>query len=282
MIGLIDIGGTKTLACCVAGEQRTKVERRPTPQNHPVATLIEMLDEVRGGEPLEAIGVAAPGTFDRASVTFRSPPNLSDQWQGLDLGTPLRDYFGCVVVLENDANCAALAERRDGVAKGHDNVVYVTVSTGIGTGVISGGRLVTGRADTEGGHQVLLPGWMGGPECGCGGQGCLEALASGAAIERRFGQPAEKLETPSAWEEVGHWLGLGIVNAIAFHDPDIVVLGGGVTQQWDRFVGPMMETIETQMKIFNIPPVVQGTLNDDRNLWGVLSLIEQGVVGATR
>jgi glucokinase len=179
-------------------------------------------------------------------------------------------------VVENDANCAGLAEALYGAAAGLPHVVYYTVSTGIGSGVVHHGRLLVGRHDTEGGHQVLWPSWLGdAPPCGCGGYGCLEALASGSAIERRFGVRGEKLQDPAAWEDVGRWLGLAVVNATALHDPDAVVFGGGVCASWNRFWPAMSATIERHLRLQPTPRVLQAALGEDRNMWGALALLGQ-------
>ena len=273
MLGAIDVGGTKLLAA-VAGDDRRPgaAVRRATPAERPVETLVGMLDEARRGEPLTGIALAVPGPFDRAAGALVNPPNMPPSWHHLALADRLGAHYGCPVLLENDANCAALAEARAGAAAGCRSVVYLTVSTGIGSGVVVDGAPVTGRHDTEGGHQVLWPSWLGGPACHCGGHGCLETLASGLAIERRFGVAADRLEDPAAWEDVGRWLGLGVVNAIALHDPDVVVLGGGVCQAWDRFWPSLSATIDTALFLQPRPPVVRATLGEDRNLWGALAL----------
>ena len=273
MLGAIDVGGTKLLAA-VSGDDRRPGEavRRPTPAVRPVETLVEMLDEARRGAPLEGIALAVPGPFDRAAGALVNPPNMPPSWRHLPLAAALRAHYGCPVLLENDANCAALAEARAGAAAGSRSAVYFTVSTGIGSGVVVDGRPLTGRHDTEGGHQVLWPAWLGGPPCHCGGHGCLETLASGLALARRFGVAADRLEDPAAWEDVGRWLGLGVVNAITLHDPDVVVLGGGVCQAWDRFWPSLSATIDAALFLQPRPPVVRATLGEDRNLWGALAL----------
>ena len=122
--------------------------------------------------------------------------------------------------------------------------MYWTVSTGIGCGVVRDGRIVVGRHDTEGGHMVLWPAWLGGPPCHCGGAGCLEALASGRAIARRYGIAAEHLSDPDAWAEIGRWIGLATVNVTAVHDPDVVIFGGGVCASWSRFSPSLFETVD--------------------------------------
>jgi glucokinase len=286
MYGAIDIGGTKLLAAVAgAGDLRpTRTVRRATPPDEPVGTLSAMLDEARDGAPLDAIAVAIPGPFDRERGMTLLPPNVSPSWQNLRLADALSQRFRCPVLLENDANCAALAEALHGAAAGLAHVVYYTVSTGIGCGVVHDGRLVVGRHDTEGGHQVLWPSWLRGdgdaPPCGCGGSGCLEALASGSAIERRFGVRAEHLTDAAAWEDVGRWLGLAVVNATALHDPDAVVFGGGVCAAWDRFWPSMSATIDLHLRLQPKPRVLRASLGDDRNMWGALALLRDGYSGS--
>ncbi len=275
MYGSLDIGGTKLLAAVAGDDLRPqRTVRRPTPPDDPAGVLSAMLDEVRESAPLRAIAVATPGPFDRERGTTLLPPNLTPAWQTFPLADALAQRFGCPVLLENDANCAALAEALHGAAAGLRHVVYYTVSTGIGSGVVHDGRLLVGRHDTEGGHQVLWPSWMGAaPPCGCGGAGCLEALASGSAIERRFGVRAESLQDQAAWDDVGRWLGLAVANATALHDPDAVVFGGGVCNAWDRFWPSMATTIERHLRLQPTPQVLRAALGEDRNLWGALALL---------
>jgi glucokinase len=250
--------------------------RRATPPEQPLETMAALLDEARQGAVLDGIAVATPGPFDRERGVILNAPNVPPAWQDVPLAEMLSQRYGCPVVVENDANCAALAEALHGAAAGLRHVVYYTVSTGIGSGVVHDGRLLVGRHDTEGGHQVLWPSWLAGgdaPPCGCGGAGCLEALASGSAIERRFGVRAEHLDDQAAWNDVGRWLGLAVVNATALHDPDAVVFGGGVCASWSRFWPAMSTTIERHLRLQPVPRVLQAKLGDDRNLWGALALL---------
>jgi glucokinase len=232
-----------------------------------------MLDGVRKGVRLEAIAVSTPGPFDRARRTLLNPPGLSDAWHGLDLGAALGERFACPIFAENDANCAALAEARFGAGRGFRTVVYYTVSTGIGAGVVRDGELVIARHDTEAGHQVLWPARLGGPACHCGGHGCLEALASGNAIRRRFGKPAEELDDPAAWADVGRWLGLGVVNTVALLDCDVVVFGGGVINAWERFAEELRRTVAESLFLQPPPEIRRAELGADRNVWGAVTLV---------
>lgn len=274
MFGLIDIGGSKLL-CAVADAQPPprRLLRAATPAQGALATLTAMLHEAAGPAQLDGIAIAVPGPFDRGRGALLAPPNLPQAWHGLHLADALGTEFGCPVLLENDANCAALGEAHHGAGRGLETLVYYTVSTGIGSGVVRGGRLLIGRNDTEGGHQVLWPAWTGGPPCRCGGAGCLEALASGTGIQSRFGTTAAQLDDAAAWADVGRWLGLAVVNAIALHDPDAVILGGGVCRSWDRFWPALDATVGASLHLQPRPRVLRAQLGDDRNLWGALGLL---------
>jgi glucokinase len=277
MMGLIDIGGTKLLAAVTGADGAIGDSlRRATPRTGNVVTTIgEMLDEVRGGHLLDGIGVAAPGPFDRGRGELVNPPGLSADWHRLPIARPLEERFGCRVLVENDANCAALAEARLGAGRGARLAVYYTVSTGIGTGVVREGRLVLERHDTEGGHQVLWPGHLGGPDCDCGGAGCLEAIASGRAIARRFGRPAEEIDDQAVWDEVGIWLGLAVVNATALLDCDRVVFGGGVAEpRWSRIEPSIRATVARCLNLQPAPDIRLAALGSDRNLAGALLLLQ--------
>ncbi|MGH7721918.1 MAG: ROK family protein [Candidatus Dormibacteria bacterium] len=282
MIGLLDVGGTKLLAAAAGPDGRLgPTLRRPTPRGGDVvSTLLEMLAEVGQGRRLEAIALSVPGPFDRRTGELVNPPGMSVEWHRLDLASPLGDHFGCPVVVENDANCAALAEATLGAGRGAGLLVYYTVSTGIGSGIVRGGQLMITRGDTEGGHQVLWPQVAGGPACECGGQGCLEALASGRAIARRFGRPAAEIEDQAVWDEVGTWLGLAAVNAVALLDCDRIVFGGGVADaRWARLEPAIAATVTRHLKLQPAPEIRLAELGEERNLagaWLVLRAAGQG------
>jgi glucokinase len=275
VIGLVDIGGTKCLVSVTGDLGRPGPPLvRPTPTgDDPGDFLAGMLDSVRGGSGLEAIAVSTPGPFDRERTILINPPGLSEAWHGLNLRATLGERFHCPVLAENDANCAALAEAHFGAGRGFRTVVYYTVSTGIGAGVVRDGKLVISRHDTEAGHQVIWPAHLGGPPCHCGGHGCLEALASGNAIRRRFGRAAEELDDPSAWADIGRWLGLAVVNTVALLDCDVVVFGGGVTNAWERFDQELRRTVRESLFLQPPPEIRRAELGTDRNVWGAMTLV---------
>ncbi len=274
MIALLDIGGTKIAASAGRDAAIGPTRRIPTPVASPLATLRGLIESVMGGVLPEAIAISAPGPFDRATGALRNPPGMPPSWHGLEMAHLLSQRFDCPVVVENDANCAALAEARLGAGAGHRTVVYWTVSTGIGCGVVRDGRIVVGRHDTEGGHMVLWPAWLGGPPCHCGGFGCLEALASGRAITRRYGVAPEHLSDPEAWAEIGRWIGLAVVNVTAVHDPDAVIFGGGVCASWSRFAPALVEEVQRSLHLQPQPEIVRGTLGEERSLLGALLIAE--------
>jgi glucokinase len=281
VIGLIDVGGTKLLAAISSSDDAAgagsigATVRRPTPRvGDMVATLADMLDEVRDGRPLEAIAAAVPGPFDRERGRLLNPPGLAPAWQEMDLAILLSERYDCPVVVENDANCAALAEALLGAGRGAGTLVYYTVSTGIGSGVVRKGELMIGQGDTEGGHQVLWPEHLGGPPCDCGGAGCLEIIAGGRAIATRFGRRGEEIEDQAVWDEVGMWLGLAVVNATTLLDCDRVVFGGGVANaRWSRIEPAIRATVSRHLKLQPAPQIRLAELGEDRNLAGALLVL---------
>jgi glucokinase len=190
----IDIGGTKLALALGDRSGRIRAQRRrPTePSGDATADLQRIAEDVRqlldeAGVPLEqiaCIGVSVPGPFDRERGLVLDPPNLPG-WNRAPVRRVLHAALGRPVHLENDANAAALAEWRFGAGRGFEHLVYLTMSTGIGGGLILGGQLYRGRADGAGevGH---IPVEWDGETCACGMRGCLEAYAGGAAWARRL------------------------------------------------------------------------------------------------
>jgi glucokinase len=250
----LDLGGTKVAVGAVtrtgavlARAQAPTAELRSG--GDPLAAIIQLarsVVELAGQPALRAVGVALPGPTERETLRLLAAPTIPEI-EGVPLAPALEAAFGCPAAGDNDANGAALAESCFGAGAGARQVVYFTVSTGIGGGIVVDGRVVRGSRGTsaEFGHQVLLP--YDGPPCDCGGTGCLEALASGRGIARRarLALGAATPETLSAewaaeqaragapwavrvWQETALFLGLGVSNVINILDPDVVVLGGGV------------------------------------------------------
>ena len=282
----IDIGGTK-LATVVAdktGHILGKV-RKPTfaekGPEYAIRLLFDMVREVVNlagleQESISAIGVSCGGPLDTKTGIVYSPPNLPG-WDALPLKAKLESEFQVPVTIENDANASALAEFRFGGGRGYSAVLYMTMSTGIGGGIVIDGQVYHGANDSAGevGHQILLP---NGPRCGCGKQGCLEALCSGPAIARRAQAAIQKqLEDEKASmamltladgriedvksehvlaaartgdalalelvQETAYYMGWGIANLVNILNPDIVLLGTIAVAAGDLLLDPIRETV---------------------------------------
>ena len=190
----IDIGGTK-VALALGDEQGALLAQRRHPTRttgHPERDLAELADEARAlcaeaGVSLSdvrGVGVSVPGPLDPESGDLLNPPNLPG-WTRVPVRRLLADRLGLPVYIENDANAAALAEWRFGAGRGFQHVVYLTMSTGVGAGLVLAGRLYTGKHGAAGevGHAPVA--WDGEP-CACGARGCLEAYVGGAAWTRRL------------------------------------------------------------------------------------------------
>ena len=283
----IDIGGTK-LATVVAdrtGHILGKVRKPTLAERGPEYALDLLFDMVRetvnlaGLEQnaISAIGVSCGGPLDTKTGIVYSPPNLPG-WDALPLKAKLESEFQVPVTIENDANASALAEYRFGGGRGYQAVLYMTMSTGIGGGIVIDGHIYHGANDSAGevGHQILLP---DGPPCGCGKRGCLEALCSGPAIARRA-QAAIQAQITEAKasattllnlagghiedvksehvltaartgdalalqliNETAYYMGWGIANLVNILNPDIVLLGTIAIAAGDLLLDPIRKTV---------------------------------------
>ena len=181
----VDVGGTKVAAGVVDEDGTLLVKRRRSSAAQETGAteqvIAELVSELAQGYPVEAVGVGAPGLVDETRSVVRFAPNLA--WHDLPLAAQLSELTGLPIVVENDANAAAWAEYRFGAARDLEEVVVVTVGTGIGGGLVLGGRLHRGRFGLAGeiGHLVLE---SGGRSCACGRRGCWEQYASGNALLR--------------------------------------------------------------------------------------------------
>ncbi len=265
-----DVGGTKVATLAVDVTTGTIAGRRvvPTPASDAEATVATLAEEVsallREHPDAVAVGVGASGLADREGVLHFSP-NVA--WRDLPLAARIEGAVGRPTVVENDASAAAWGEFRFGAGRGSSEVLVVTVGTGIGGGIISGGELLRGANGfaAEIGHVIVEP---GGPPCGCGNLGCWEQMASGRAIDRLGREAASRdpagaiaLLTggdPSAvtgrtvteaaqagdgdaiaiLDRVGRRLGEGIAGLINVLDPGVVVVGGGAMQAGELLLEP--------------------------------------------
>ncbi len=268
----VDIGGTKVLGG-VVDPDGTVIEtaRRDTPADDPKQVLeriVQVIEELSAKYEVEAVGIGAAGWIDSDRSTVLYAANLA--WREEPLRDELQARTHHSVVVENDANVAAWAEFRFGIARdAHDSMVMFTIGTGIGGGIVLGGQLVRGAHGiaAELGHVLAVP---DGHPCGCGARGCLEQYASGNALSRfareaaaadpqraagliaAAGGDATKLTGPmvtqaahagdpvalEAFAQAGFWLGQGLADMVQIFDPEVLVVGGGVVEAGDLLLEP--------------------------------------------
>lgn len=311
----IDVGGTKTACAAVDADGRILLRADiASPADDADLMIRSLLDLIAdtiadcGSQGLSVVGVGlgAAGFISFEGGMLMCSPNIA--WSDVPLVAIMSERTGLACFLDNDANVAAHGERFAGVCRGVDDFVYLTLGTGIGGGIFIGGRIYRGHRGTaaEPGHMVMEP---GGPPCTCGQRGCLEALASGTALEREASRLARSMPAPvltrlcggdlsrvtgemvsqaaeegdlaalEAFARVAYYLGLGIVNLIHIFDPEMVVIGGGVSHSGHLLLD------ETRRAVLDngIPRLVDGvtialsTLGTQAGLLGAAAMAWEGI-----
>ena len=276
----IDVGGTK-IAGGVVDESGAVLEElrveSPATDAHAIEAAIEKLvTELSTRHPIEAVGVGAAGYIDKSRSVVMFAPNLA--WRDPDLKADLESTLRLPVVVENDANAAAWGEFQFGAGHDVDDLLLVTVGTGVGGGVVLDGSLYRGAfgVGAEIGHMRVVP---DGIRCGCGNRGCFEMYASGSALVRearaaaragsllaadlldRAGGDVDAITGPLVTEaaragdtfaleqlaSLGRWLGEGIASLTAVLDPAVVVIGGGVSAADDLLLDPVRHAFGAQL-----------------------------------
>jgi len=239
LFGGIEAGGTKFVCAVGTGphDLRNRVEFPTTSPVETIGRVLQFFSTSTERETLDAIGIASFGPIDvnRSSPQYghiTSTPKLA--WQNVDLVGPVRRAFDIPVGFDTDVNGAALGERLWGAAQGLDTFVYITVGTGIGGGGLVEGHLMHGALHPEMGHMRLPHDLEADPFSGsCPFHGdCLEGLASGPAIEARWGGKGQDLPPEhKAWKLEANYLALGVANLVCTLSPQRIILGGGVMHQ---------------------------------------------------
>jgi glucokinase len=315
----IDLGATRMRACIGDGKGRLlkritrEMEVRGRAEDY-LSGLIEAVKEVLGRTPhrdVRGIGVASIGPLDLRRGGISKPANLP--YRFIPLTRSLSDAFDLEVTLVNDANAAALAEKTYGAGRKEENLVYVTLSTGIGGGAIVDGHLLLGKDGNAGeiGHMTIDRSGM--LRCGCGGRGHWEAYCSGRHIpdfarlligglsesqrrnfrgSRFLSEPVSS--TPELFQEVaegdrlarfivaeiGKMNAIGVANLISLYDPSLITLGGGVAINNPRWVLGPIRRLVPKHTINRTPRIMITPLGDDAGLLGALSVaFEPGLVG---
>jgi glucokinase len=256
----VDVGGTKVAAARIAGTEVLDPVVHPTDLSGADALMAGIESAIRevadaSGEP-EAVGIGMPSQIDFATGTIVSSVNIP--FEGVALGEELGARLGVPVYLDNDANCAALAEAQFVGDHPAQHLVMLTLGTGVGGGVVIHGRIFRGASGlgAELGHTVIDP---DGPECpgSCPNRGCLEALCSGTALEREATARANgervkgkqvvaaaregDAEAQALLNDLARWLGIGISNFVNVFEPAHFVIGGGLSAAADLFLGDAVD-----------------------------------------
>ncbi len=225
--------------------------------------------------------------FDRCGIGFGGPVDFERQrvilsthvagWDDFDLPHHLEKLLGLLPVMDNDANAGALGEALYGAGRGYRPLFYMTLSTGIGGGIVTSGGSVYRGADSyagEIGHLTIRP---DGPECLCGSHGCLERMCCGLWLERDHGRPASELmRDPDFVERYVVDLALGLKAAIMLLNPARIVIGGGISKAGDRLFVPLRQELSRQITAWSRArvDVVPAALGDDSVLYGAMALAQ--------
>ncbi|HAV43495.1 TPA: ROK family protein [bacterium] len=281
----IDVGGTKIYGGLVEGENkilRTKRGFTPAGFEEGVDFLSSLIKDLIEGEEIAGIGVGVAGFINFAQGIVISSPNLPG-WSDVPLKRILEEKTGLPIFMDNDVNCATLAELKIGVGIGKKDLVAIFPGTGIGGGIVIDGRLIHGASfcGAEIGHIPIDP--DGGPRCGCGRSGCLETLCSGPAIIRSTKRPLNSVdEVHLAAEEGEEWaiaalkraaryLSQGIAIMVNALNPEMVVLGGGVIEALPK----MVDLVRREVWSMALPQALKGLKIEVAKMHG-----EAGFMGA--
>lgn len=301
MVGAIDIGGTKTAVGLVNSEGKllTRLESA-THADGPYESALERIAGMlrtaveRTGEPLEGIGIGSTGPVDPLSGAFGNV-NFFPHWEGKNPVKDLERRFGVSVAMENDADAAALGEAAWGSGKHKSRLIYVTVGTGIGAGIILDGKIYRGvkHAHPEIGHHAIDV--SAGTSCTCGLSGCWESLAAGPAMVTWISNNAprdyahrgeisakeicELARDNDEWarsavDREAKYLGLGLANLVTLFAPDAIVLGGSLMKSADLFLSTIRDVVAKSCGL--VPhmqtEIVLASLGEDANLIGAGSV----------
>ncbi len=301
----LDIGGTNS-RCSLFTENNIspiKQEKISTyiDGQETIDRLVRLIEDIwPENYSVRGICAAAPGSIDINNGVVILAPNIPG-WKNLDIRKILSDKFNVPIYINNDARMAAIGEWKHGAGIGHDNLMYFTISTGIGNGTIVHGRVLEGAIGiaTESGHISLND---DGPLCACGKKGHLEAYSSGTGIEnfvmdelsKGVGSSLNISSSPNAhdiaeaakngdvlslaaFERAGYYLGIGIANFLHVFNPSCVIFGGGVSQSGDLLLTPFRKSLESHVLnpiYLNQLEIKIATLGDNAGLIGALEYLK--------
>ena len=277
LVAGVDLGGTKVLTLITDSSMKEvgRDQRTSDASGGPDVTIGQMADSVRAaanGREIAIVGISTAGPVDLRRGLVTEPPNLHG-WHNVPIAERLQDLLKIECVMQHDANCGAISELRLGAGKGTRHMVYITLGTGVGGGLVLNGEIYDGLTGSAGeiGHMIVEP---GGRVCNCGRTGCLEAMVGGhylgldaqdlvkaepqgilAGLAAKAGTPADaKLLSEAAdagdksadavIHRAGEYLGAGLVNLINVFNPELIVMGGALLHLGERYFGPARAVAE--------------------------------------
>jgi glucokinase len=278
----IDIGGTKFSMAVFDGRCIVARQSRSTDRDGGREWMTEQIVDV-------ARGWKAEHDYTRCGIGFGGPVIYSEQrvahsthvggWNDFDLPAFLLSELGVEAVMDNDANVGALGEAISGAGQGCDSLFYMTLSTGIGGGIVLNDKIYRGADSYAGeiGHLTIRP---DGPDCLCGSRGCFERICCGLWIERDHGRTAQELMTDPAFvERYVEDLALGLKSCVMLLNPARIVIGGGISKAGDALFGPLRAELRRQITSWSRArlDVVPALLGDDSVLWGARTLAQENI-----
>ena len=306
----VDVGGTKIAAAVVTPEGEVLNEvRYPSsgPKERLLSSMARSVNEVRDGFEVGGVCLAVPGTVSTVENKIIDAPNLH-AIEGIPLKDELEERTDLTTTVENDANAAAWGEFRFGAGSEVSHLIFITLGTGVGGGVISHGVLLRG-AQGAGGEMGHITIQATGPRCGCGNHGCLEALASGTAIARRarevaseepdsalgqlaveravLGEDVAELARQgdeaaiSVLRETGVWLGIGLAGFVNVFNPEVIAIGGGAARAGDL----ILDAARHEVRLRAMSPsrdlveIKEATLGADSGVLGAAALARNSSSG---
>jgi len=267
MILAVDVGGTKTLVAALDHHgQVLKSQRIPTSHiyNEFITHLLELIKKEFWREDITVISIAIAGSINYTTNKVTRLGNLP--WEDVDVTHPLREAFKVPVLIDNDANVGGLSEAHqlEPIPK---CVLYITIGTGIGSGIITGGKIDPYFAHSEAGHIMLEH------------QGILqrwEDLCSGRAIVRDYHQIAAEIDDPEIWQEITDKLALGFYALLPVIQPDVVVIGGGVGTHFDKYAKLLHDRLRLRLPaIVPLPKIVKAVNPEEAVIHGCYQLAKQ-------
>jgi glucokinase len=273
----VDIGGTKFAVALFEEDKMIRREARPTNRAGARDWMLQQVAEIARAWKREA-------PFERCGIGFGGPVDFGQQrvalsthiggWNDFRLTGFLSAALGVPAIMDNDANVGALGEAIYGAGRGHSPLFYMTLSTGIGGGIYSDGRICRGADGWAGeiGHVTIRP---DGPECLCKARGCFERLCCGLWLERDYGKTAKDLlGDPNFVARYVVNLALGLKACIMLLNPSRIVIGGGISNAGEALFGPLREELDRQITDWSGArvDVMQAALGDDSVLYGAVAL----------